>query len=158
MKNVHPLADRALERLANNRWAFDESRVSQYAFLMNEYLKLSACWAKALGVPSKWPFFDIVQHALPSLVLPYGYEEQVVEILNPTPVRPIVVNTCVWYVKWELSKDIAPGELDHYSLRDPFASLLDMYDEGGTFVTEHGFINIGLAGIPAMIRGLDAYC
>jgi hypothetical protein len=62
-----------------------------------------------------------------------------------------------WYLHWESLKRDRPEAVAVYSLPEPFDPLIRLYERGGDFYTERGFINVGVACIPAKVRGWQAF-
>ena len=61
---------RLLARLAAAKWDDDEAEDRHAASrgrLAVEYLRRTAAWADALGVPTEWPFFDLAVVLDPSV-------------------------------------------------------------------------------------------
>jgi hypothetical protein len=144
-------AARMLARLQALNWHDEddfEYRKSRSG-LMREYLRRAAWWAQELHVTDEWPFFDIAAHIAPSVhISPSDVEE--LEGLEKGNLGSGPVKTSVYAaVRWATMLD-TPG-VDLPALDDPFEPLVMMYERGGGFVTEKGFIELNLASV--RIRG-----
>jgi hypothetical protein len=52
---------------------------------------------------------------------------------------------------------LSPDWIAKYDLSDPYEPLIRLYERGGNFYTEHGYINVFTVGIPYKYRGCQAY-
>jgi hypothetical protein len=172
-------AREALRRLRSIDWRCKEDRRNSLARLMQEYLRRAALWGKELNATDRWPFFDIAKCISENLCFPTELETSLEECLSKFNLRPTIKKSCLWYLKWSALKDRAldpkvdPEESRESAsvrfdfkawlsepeshLPDPYEPLILLYERGGIFYTEHGFIMVGSAGIPAMITGWTAY-
>lgn len=140
-------AARMLARLQAVNWhnedAF-ECRKSRSS-LMREYLRRAAWWAQALHAVDEWPFFDVVAHIAPSVHVDPSQVEALEGLIRGNIAwKPVEISVRA-AVRWATMLD-APG-VDLPALDDPFDPLLMMYERGGGFITEHGFIELGLASV-----------
>ncbi|MFF3396852.1 hypothetical protein ACFYW1_38825 [Streptomyces sp. NPDC002669] len=140
-----------LERLRGVDWS-DEDRAWRHensrALLMREYLRRAALWADHCGAERSWPFFDLAEHAYPTVRIPDGIAAELDEVLRgvgPSSVR----TTCRAAVRWAvLRAGSASGPLpDLPDLPDLYEPLLVLYERGGGFFVEE-FIDLG----GAMVR------
>jgi hypothetical protein len=125
--------------------------------LMREYLRRAALWAKRLGATDYWPFFDVASLIAPEVRTEPGIVEQLEAALQPFSLWPTIKKTCIWYLHWHRlvqSRDVVVAA---YRLPEPFEPLIRFYERGGRFSTEHGFINVDTVGIPAKVRGWQAF-
>ncbi len=132
-------------RLMAIDWRGDFTRTRSRVKLMREYLRRSAWWADALACPDKWPFFDIAAGVDPAV----RAETQLVaavlaELKADVLLTPLVVRTCEWALHWSALRVAGVPRSD---LDDPFEPLILMYERGGEFTIEHGFIQVDQAAI-----------
>ncbi len=109
--------------------------------LMQEYLRRAAWWAQGLDATGKWPFFDIAALLAPELHSPPELAEQLETMIRNRVGWPSVDVSCRAALRWAAVLDARiplPPQLE-----DPFEPLLLMFDRGGGFTTEHGFIDLG---------------
>ena len=136
-----------LQRLTAVDWhdeyAF-EKRKSRTA-LMREYLRRSAWWAQAVNATDEWPFFDIAAHINPAVRANPELVGELEAFIANNIGFPSVAKTCVAALHWAAL--LATPGVRLPDLPDPFAPLLMMYERGGGFTTEHGFIEVGLQSI-----------
>ena len=109
--------------------------------LMAEYLRRAAYWAEALDATDEWPFFDLVAHLAPSVHVPEEQAEDLEALIYNHIGWPSVDQTARTALRWASLKDagvpLPPG------LEDPYEPLLIMFDRGGAWTTEAGFIDVG---------------
>jgi hypothetical protein len=108
--------------------------------LMAEYLRRAALWAQALDATDDWPFFDITAHLAPAVHTPED-EAKDLEVLIYNHVGwPSVDRIARAALRWAAMKDaevrLPPG------MDDPYEPLLLMFDRGGAWTTEAGFIDV----------------
>jgi hypothetical protein len=124
--------------------ASDRHAVSR-AKLMREYLRRSAQWADYLNATNEWPFFDIAGRlapgAEPSADLAKQLEESIVERTGWPSHRTVARAALRWAALLDTGAALPPG------LEDPFEPLLLMFDRGGAYTTEAGFIDLGASSV-----------
>ncbi len=173
----------AIERCRRIEWRVDPARLHSTIALMWEYLRRSAVVAQAVGETRNWPWFDAaVRLSLPNVDRPFlpayvfldakpPYERPGVDPLedavialnqhfNAIPRGPDQFppnyygrHSCWWYIRWASVKNhpaLAPP-----ALPDPYEPLIVLYERGGSFHTEHGFI--GIFSCSMMPQGTPAY-
>jgi hypothetical protein len=140
--------EQALERLLNIKWKFDAKRSRSHCLLMAEYLRRAVLWAQALQVADYWPFFNIAAVVAPNERVSESSINGLKEQMEQWPTSFMVKQTCIFYLQWAYVKDLP--SIVRLQLPDPFEPLILLYERGGSFTTEHGFINIGMAGIPVI--------
>jgi len=139
---THAHVDATLARLQAVDWKGDSgfahrrSRVR----LMAEYLRRAALWAQALDATDEWPFFDIAAHVDPSIQVPATQAEDL-EALIARGIGWDSVETATraalgWAALLDAGVSLPPG------LEDPFEPLLLMFDRGGAWTIEAGFIDV----------------
>jgi hypothetical protein len=108
--------------------------------LMAEYLRRAALWAQALDAADEWPFFDVATHLAPTVHVPED-EARDLEVLIYNHIGwPSVDRIARATLRWGALKDAGaprPPDLD-----DPYEPLLLMFDRGGAWTTEAGFIDV----------------
>jgi hypothetical protein len=145
-------AEPILRRLAAVGWEFRYQHGRSCVLLAREWLRRQALWAAALGLEDTWPMVDIgtaLEAPWPSEVVE-AWRAQVERDLLPLFVRDtgtLMLRAAVADVPLRLTGLPA----------DPWEPLLRLYERGGAVRTEHGMLQVGLAGIPLRIdrfRGL----
>ena len=134
-----------LQRLLAISWQFDDSRVADHVPLMELYLHRAARWAKLLECTELWPFFDIALQIIPTVRAPAEAVMQLGSHLEAHDVPYVIRRTCVWCLHWSTISDAE--QVMRLGLPDPYDPLVMMYEHGGWFTREHGYINIGMAGL-----------
>lgn len=136
-------AIRLSERLLAVDWGnggFDH-RLSRVK-LMAEHMRRAAWWVRELGCEG-WPFPDLARCANPAIradpTVVLAFEGAL------APVTSDVKRVCVCALHWA-ALTAAPG-VALPELPDPFEPLLWMFERGGGFVSESGFIDVGLASV-----------
>jgi hypothetical protein len=124
---------------------------------MREYLRRAALWAKLLQATEHWPFFNVAGFVDPEVRAEPGVVKQLETALQPFSLWPAIKMTCIWYLHWQAFRRDRAEDVAGANLPDPFEPLIRFYERGGRFFTEHGFINIDVVGIPAQVRGWQAY-
>lgn len=112
--------------------------------LMAEYLRRAALWAQALDATSEWPFFDIAAHTDPSVQVPEDQAKELEALIYNHIGWPSVDRLARAALRWAALKDAGittPG------LQDPYEPILLMFDRGGAWTTEAGFIDVGGAAV-----------
>jgi hypothetical protein len=125
--------------------------------LMREYLRPAALWAKRLEATDHWPFFDVASLITAEVRAEPQSVERLEAALQPFSLWPTIKKTCIWYLHWHRLVQSRPEAVAGYRLPDPFEPLVRFYERGGRFSTKHGFINVDTAGIPAKVRGWQAF-
>lgn len=140
----------ALERLLKIEWAYIEGRDKSQLKLMTQYLGRAALWTDRLKSDGSWPFYDIGDYLAPDIHVPEefsqrlkNYSDYLVSQGRYRNSRPKLV--CEWYLRWEAIRET--GRASKYELPDPYEPLVLMFERGGSFTTEHGFIELGACSI-----------
>lgn len=143
---------RTLDRLLAVDWkgeaSFDHAR--SRARLMREYLRRSARWAETLDAATEWPFFDIAGHLAPQVQAPDDLAPRLESLISTTIGWPAVARVCRAALRWAALLDA--GVPLPYGLDDPYEPMLLLFERGGGFTTEHGFVDL----VGASVR-LGAY-
>jgi hypothetical protein len=113
--------------------------------LMAEYLRRAALWAQALDATDEWPFFDIADHLAPAVHTPEDEAKDLEVLIHNHIGWPTVDQTARAILRWAALKDsevpLPPG------MDDPYEPLLLMFDRGGAWTTEAGFIDVDGAAL-----------
>jgi hypothetical protein len=148
--NQQSHATATLSRLLTVDWDgdFDVSyrHAVSRAKLMREYLRRSARWADRLNATSEWPFFDIAGRLAPEIEPPAELarqlEDAIVERTGWPSHRTVARAALRWAALLDAGTPFPPD------LGDPFEPLLLMFDRGGAYTTEAGFIDLGASSVP----------
>lgn len=108
--------------------------------LMREHLHLMARWASALGCEDAWPFFDVAAKVQPEARASAAEVTTLEQHLRSLHLPNRVVNACIWALHWDQVK--ALPAVASFALPDPFEPLLAMFEQGGRFTTEHGYVDV----------------
>jgi hypothetical protein len=115
------------------------------AKLMREYLRRAAWWAQELDATDAWPFFDIPALWAPDIKVPTDLLGPLETLISTGIGWPSVATTARAALRWATVMDAGKPLPD--GLADPYEPLLLMFERGGGFTTEHGFIDLGAASI-----------
>lgn len=135
------------ERVLAIQWQEAPEKTRSRGYLMKEYLRRAAWWAKATD-SQQWPFFDIAAAVDPGVRADSAIVERVTEQLKKRLQGVIVTRTCVNALHFAalLDAEVALPE----SLPPPFEPLLVMFERGGGFHVEgSGLIDVDTLGIRA---------
>ncbi|SRR5579883_411663 len=148
----------ALRRLLAINWGTVAERGQEsHVALMREYLRRAALWAKCLEATDHWPFFDVASLIAPAVRAEPRVVERLEAALQPFSLWPTIKKTCIWYLHWQRLEQCRAEAVAGHKLPEPFEPLIRFYERGGRFSTEHGFINVDRVGIPAKVRGWQAF-
>jgi hypothetical protein len=112
-----------------------------YVALMSEFLRRSALWAKALSCGTQVrPFFDMAFQIDPIQRADFILVEKLHEHLEPFNRWGTEIKVSEWSLHWAAISN--SPEVQHFSLPSPYEPLLVLFEKGGSFTTEHGFVNI----------------
>lgn len=122
-------------RIEAIEWDQDETRGRLHIQLVREYLRRAALWAQALEVTQEWPFFDVAQAIDPEIRADPAILRRVEEHLDETKAS--------WWATRIAQRALHFAALPpRRDLPDPYEPLLVMFEQGGDFTTESGFINV----------------
>ena len=113
--------------------------------LMAEYLRRAALWAKAISPaqpPS--PFFDIAERISPTTRADLDLIEKLLHYLRQFPLNLQEQRVCERALHWSAINNTT--EVKQFALPEPFEPLLVLFEQGGTFRTEHGWIDVDGTG------------
>ena len=113
--------------------------------LMAEYLRRAARWAQVLDATDEWPFFDIAAHVDPSVHVPADQAKDLEALIYRGIGWPSVRTASRAALRWAALPDA--GTPWPTNLEDPFEPLLLMFDRGGGWTIEAGFIDVDGAAI-----------
>jgi len=142
-----------LSRLLTADWdglsSFDHA-VSRRT-LMREYLRRAAWWARELHAEGEWPFFDIAVRFAPDVRAPEDLTAPLETLIHERIGWPRVASTCRAALRWAALLDA--GVPVPEGLPDPFEPLILMFERGGGFMTENGFIELDGSSLPLITAG-----
>jgi hypothetical protein len=145
--NASSHAATVLARLLVIDWesplAFDHRQ--SRARLMKEYLRRAALWAQELDGGKPWPFFDIPVLIAPDVHPPQDLADQLEALIDERIGWPAVQTSCRAALRWAALLD--SGHPVPVGLPDPYEPLLRVFERGGGFTTEHGFIELDGASV-----------
>jgi hypothetical protein len=145
--NPDSYAATTLARLLTVDWKSDDGvdHPRARAKLMKEYLRRAAWWAQELDATGAWPFFDIPGLWAPEIQVPSDLLEPLETLISTGIGWPAVVTTARATLRWAAVMDAGKPLPD--GLADPYEPLLLMFERGGGFTMEHGFIDLDAASI-----------
>ncbi len=146
--NLESHSAATLSRLLAADWAGETSFAHRRsrAKLMREYLRRAAWWAQELDATREWPFFDIAAHVEPEVRAPHDLADQLEKLIFTRIGWPSLRTICRAALRWAAVLDA--GVPMPHRLGDPYEPLLLMFERGGGFTTEHGFIELAGASVP----------
>ncbi|WP_282688882.1 MULTISPECIES: hypothetical protein [unclassified Streptomyces] len=151
MKNTH--AKRLVDRITAINWQEEELSFTHGAYrahLMREYLRRAAAWIRKLekqastpsfgtGHSGNWPFVDFARVVDPSVApnseLAYRLDDFLAEYVSVPLAGKICRQALSWYSLLDESLSRFPD------LPDPFDPLIIIFERGGGFWVENGFID-----------------
>jgi hypothetical protein len=145
------VVDRALERLVAVEWDDDDGAFEHRASrgrLTQEYLGRTARWAQALGEPVqyRWPFADLAKAVDPSKEVSPAQLEALArsarDVFHVVALQRAAESALYWAALGDLPKEQFP-EFD-----DPYEPLLLLFERGGGFRIDNGFIELGYVSVP----------
>lgn len=155
MSDSNPKTEALSRRLERVSWRVDTSHLRSNVTLMREYLRRAALWAEELGCTEAWPFADFTDYIAPAQSPPKESFERLENKLAAVSINLWMKKTCLWALKWaSLDEAVRRSWAD---LPDPFEPLLLFYERGGRFYQEHGYIYVEHVGIPAGVKGWQAF-
>ncbi|WP_306203721.1 hypothetical protein [Actinoplanes sp. RD1] len=113
--------------------------------LMVEYLRRAAQWSRAYGCDTPVPFYDIAACVNPGVRADQHLIDEVLAQVRKGGWH--VKQVTPWILHWAALRPTLGDKLPH-GLEDPFEPLLQMFERGGGFQTEHGFIEIDNVSVP----------
>jgi hypothetical protein len=145
--NLESHASATLSRLLAVDWTGQDSfeHARSRASLMREYLRRASWWAEALHATEEWPFFDIAARLAPRVHTPEELASRLEALISTGIGWPSAVDSCRNALRWADILDSGvrvPG-----NLVDPFDPLLWLFERGGGWTTEGGFIELGGASV-----------
>jgi hypothetical protein len=133
------------DRILAVTWTSEFEHVTSRGYLMKEYLRRAAWWAKATAAP-RFPFFDIAEAVNPAIRADPAIVERITEHLAPEGVGVQVITACVRALHFAALVDANVPLPD--APTEPFEPLLMMFKRGGGFRVEGGgSIDVDYLGI-----------
>jgi hypothetical protein len=127
-----------LKRIISVNWQLDWARAPSHLRLVKEHFRRMALWAEALNCIEKWPFFDVAAHITPSLRAPEDKVEILGNYLKQLNVGHYMKAECICALHWAAAQ--GSPEVSNYLLPPPYEPVLILYERGGTFHKEDGFL------------------
>jgi hypothetical protein len=140
--------ERLLERLVAANWEDEDAEdrhVRSRGRLAVEYLRRTAVWADALGVPQQWPFLDLAVAFDPSVEDdPVWMERLEAESGHKlwTRSRQVVGYAFRWASLGNRPKERFPD------FDDPYEPMIQLLERGGEIWPGHGSIEFYLGSVP----------
>ena len=131
--------DGTLQRLMRLSWDGDPDPRGTVR-LMREHLRLMARWASALGCEDAWPFFDLAAKVQPEARATATEVTTIERHLRSLSLPERVVRASVCALHWDQLKTLPA--VAGFALPDPFEPLIAMFEQGGRFTTEHGYVEV----------------
>jgi hypothetical protein len=125
---------------------------------MKEHLRRMALWAKAVNYTPKWPHwivFDVAKHVNPSIRAPSETVDLLKRHLDNTEANIFACDICSLYLHWAAIRNSA--EVKSFALPGPYEAVMLMFERGGFFYVEHGFVGVDIAMIPPSKTSVNAY-
>ncbi|MFI0910001.1 hypothetical protein [Streptomyces abikoensis] len=145
-----------LERLRAIDWEDEDApydHAESRAALLREHLRRTALWARVFGAELSWPYIDLAELIDPTVRAGNEVLAELRDYLDEEVGWPQVEATLVAAVHWAAFRSgtqVALPDLD-----DPYEPLLLMYERGGGFTIESGFIDLN--GVEVRVKPLPAY-
>ncbi|MDG9683406.1 hypothetical protein QC334_11770 [Streptomyces sp. DH18] len=151
MKKIY--AESLVDRISAINWQEEELSFTHgpsRAKLMREYLRRAALWVQELekknlippfgaGQPEDWPFVDIA-HRIDSSVSPNAeISARLNDFLSEHASALLTGKICRFALNWASLPDEALSKFP--DLPDPFEPLINLFERGGGFWVENGFID-----------------
>lgn len=143
-------AERMVERLLAVTWDDEAAYAHQRSRgrLTREFLRRTAQWAQALGVPEQWPFGDLAGALDPEVAVEPALLAKLeidAATVGAYPIRPAHGAAIVrWAALGDLPRHRFP------QLDDPYEPLLALFDRGGGYLQYNGFIELGYGAFPKL--------
>ncbi|MEU9718057.1 hypothetical protein [Streptomyces sp. NPDC047976] len=146
-------ADRLVGRVTAIDWRareHDFGHGPECARLLREYLRRAALWVRELqtdrpgdffdvGQPDRWPFFDLARRVDPSVRADPELLARLDGFLAVHASSPLTGRICRAALNWA---SLPAGALAPFAgLPDPFEPLVGVFESGGGFWIENGFVD-----------------
>ncbi len=137
-------------------WTVGDRHLISNTMLLLEHFHRLALWCNTLQKWSYWPSVDMFH--LFNLTIDDETERD--EIHNQLALASSYLGYQAWlawdkWFRWLLVQEYATKAYPH--LPDPFAPLIRMYERGGTYYTQHGFVYVGRIGAKLVDRTREDY-
>ncbi|MBN8594403.1 MAG: hypothetical protein J0M33_21785 [Anaerolineae bacterium] len=127
---------RGLTRFMAVRPMGDPSNMKQVKAYMQEYLRLMVLWSNALHIRYA-PFTHLAVKINSSIAIDDDLKKAILENIST---HTYVRNTLIGYVLWEMLDKDEISKIS--SLPSPYEPLIRMYEAGGEFWIENGFLDL----------------
>lgn len=137
----------ALAVITDIEWDFDDDLNKQYVDLVRVFLKNCSAVVNEHLLTVHGPFFDICCELGIDKQMPPNAETKMAHWLSQNgSIYSLPSTICAWHVK----ACFCSKELSEFNMvgQGYYAPLIEVFKAGGFFYIEHGFITIGMAGIP----------
>jgi hypothetical protein len=135
------------QRIMSISWGASDDRDYSRAYLMREYLRRMAWWAKALNLSAGYPFFDVAAAIDPAVRADQVVVDRVTADLRKNLQSVVATRVCVNALHFAALLD---AEVPLPSVPDmPYEPVIMLLERGEGFYAEGGgLIDIGLIGVP----------
>ncbi|TDO66549.1 hypothetical protein EV651_104116 [Kribbella sp. VKM Ac-2571] len=140
--------ERLLARLAAVRWddhEAEERHAKSRGLLALEYLRRMAIWADALGVPRRWPFFDLAVVFEPSVETDPTWLQRL-EAGVGRELGSLTEQVLTDMFRWASLGDHPKERFPDFD--DPYEPMVQVFERGGEIYPGHGFIELLAAPVP----------
>jgi len=144
----------AYERLRRIDWRSGERPLPSQVALVREFLRRSAQSATSLGRTAEWPFANYASALPGARPPPAAILDELHRHLAARRVAGTELQVCDWFLRWVAAE--AAGA-DTRGLSNPLEPLVMLFERGGRILPEKGFIYVGHVGVPAAVRGWQAF-
>ncbi|MEV5592891.1 hypothetical protein [Streptomyces sp. NPDC052496] len=142
-----------VDRLLAIDWRDEEAEFEHSASrarLLREYLRRTALWVQELqkgddrpffdvSQSDRWPFFDLAKRVDPSVRADEGLSQRLDDFIDEHVPGALAARLCRAALNWaSISRD-SLGKLPE--LPDPFEPLVVLFERGGGFWVENGFVD-----------------
>ena len=128
-----------LQRILAVEWELHDEAVASHMKLLKEHFRRMVLWAKQLNCVKVWPYFSVAIRLDPTSKVD---EEDVRMLRKHLKDRGVYSPLMIGQLQHSLQWDIIPDNLrtTFSALPDPYEPLLVMYERGGIFSLEDGFL------------------
>ena len=124
--------DQALS-LFNKQRKFDLNQTAVCVQLMRDYLCKEAIWARALNIVDQLPFVNLPLAIDPKISPIPEYEKLSISFSHSA----VEGRCCLYLLHWYRLEQDKPELIKRWDFSDPYLPLIDFFNRGGYFSTEH---------------------